>query len=177
MSALPPKGGHCWPDVQRNLTTFTNSQARLGERSGGATLFFATTPRTKRVNDATNYRTSMVNGMVKMRRIILTKAVLATIPEMVELRGMRTQEIAEELGCKVSTLKVRCSQDRISLRSAGSRHGRSNSGERAIKLNRAALMLLQDRAAASGKTEAALARELIETIARDNLYDAVLDVD
>ena len=47
----------------------------------------------------------MVNGMVKMRRIILTKAVLATIPEMVALRGMRTQEIAEKLGCKVSTLK------------------------------------------------------------------------
>ena len=59
----------------------------------------------------------------------------------------------------------------------GSRHSRPNSGERAIKLNRAALMLLQDRAAASGKTEAVLARELIETIARDNLYDAVLDVD
>ena len=115
--------------------------------------------------------------MAKMRRIILTKAVLATIPEMVELRGMRTHEIAEKLGCKVSTLKVRCSQARISLRPAGSRHGRPDSGERAIRLNRAALALLQDRAAASGKTEAALARELIETIARDNLYDAVLDVD
>ena len=119
----------------------------------------------------------MVNGVVKMRRIILTKAVLATIPEMVEQRGMKTQEIAEVLGCKVSTLKVRCSQARISLRQAGSRHGRPDSGERAIKLNRAALALLQDRAAASGKTEAALARELIETIARDNLYDAVLDID
>jgi len=139
--------------------------------------FFPTIPRTRTVNDATNYRTGMVNGMVNMRRIILTKAVLATIPEMVEQRGMRTHEIAEKLGCKVSTLKVRCSQARISLRPAGGRHGRSNSGERTIRLNRAALALLQDRAAASGKTEVALARELIETIARDNLYDAVLDVD
>jgi hypothetical protein len=39
------------------------------------------------------------------------------------------------------------------------------------------LALLQRRAAASGKTEVALAQELIETIARDNLYDAVLDLD
>ena len=115
--------------------------------------------------------------MVKMRRIILTKAVLATVPEMVERRGMRAHEIAEKLGCKISTLKVRCSQARISLRPPGSRHGRSNNGERTIRLDRAALALLQDRAAARGKTEAALARELIETIARDNLYDAVLDVD
>ena len=119
----------------------------------------------------------MVNGVVKMRRIVLTKAVLATIPEMVEQHGMRTHEIAEKLGCKISTLKVRCSQVRISLRPAGSRRRRSSSGECIIRLNRATLTLLQDRAAASGKTEAALARELIETIARDGLYDAVLDVD
>ncbi len=112
-----------------------------------------------------------------MRRIILTKTVLATIPEMVEQRGMRTREIAEMLGCKISTLKVRCSQARISLRPAASRHGRPRNGERTIRLDSAALALLQDRAVASGKTEAAIARELIETIARDNLYDAVLDVD
>jgi hypothetical protein len=31
-------------------------------------------------------------------------------------------------------------------------------------------------AAASGKTESALASELLEVIARDNLFDAVLDV-
>jgi hypothetical protein len=115
--------------------------------------------------------------MVKMRRIILTKAVLATIPEMVERRGMRAHNIAEKLGCKISTLKVRCSQARISLRPPGSRHGRPNSDERTIRLNRAALELLQDRADASGKTAATLAQELIERIARDNLYDAVLDVD
>jgi len=112
-----------------------------------------------------------------MRQRILTKAVLATIPEMVEGRGMRAHDIAEKLGCKISTLKVRCSQARISLRPPGSRNGRPNSHERTIRLNKTVLTLLQDRAAASGKTEAALARELIEAIARDNLYDAVLDVD
>ena len=112
-----------------------------------------------------------------MRRIILTKAVLATIPEMVERRGMRAQNIAETLGCKISTLKVRCSQARISLRPPGSRHGRPNSDQRTIKLDNTAFLLLQQRAAASGKTAATLAQELIERIVRDNLYDAVLDTD
>ena len=37
------------------------------------------------------------------------------------------------------------------------------------------MMLLQERAAATGKSRTTIARELLETIARDNLYDAVLD--
>lgn len=110
-----------------------------------------------------------------MGRKILTKAVLATIPEMVERGGMRADDIAEKLGCNLGTLKVRCSQAKISLRPPGSRRGRPRTDERTIRVSEAALALLQRRAAASGKTEAALARELLETIARDDLYDAVLD--
>ena len=44
-------------------------------------------------------------------------------------------------------------------------------------MSEAALALLRDRAAAIGKTEAALAAELLEAIARDDLYEAVLDDD
>jgi hypothetical protein len=47
-------------------------------------------------------------------KIILTKAVLARIPELVAY-GLSRSEIAERLGCKLSTLKVRCSQERIQL--------------------------------------------------------------
>src|SRR5581483_190223 len=119
----------------------------------------------------------MAHGRVNMGRKILTKAVLATIPEMVERGGMRADDIAEKLGCNLGTLKVRCSQARISLRPPGSRRGRPKTEERTIRLSGAALALLQSRAAASGKTEAALARELLEAIARDDLYDAVLDND
>lgn len=106
------------------------------------------------------------------QRAILTKEVLATtIPEMVR-RGLRGRDIAEQLGCKFSTLKVRCSQAGVSLRVAGStRKGAYNF----IRLDRSAITLLRDRAAASGKTASAVAIELIETIARDDLYDAVLD--
>jgi hypothetical protein len=110
-----------------------------------------------------------------MGRKILTKAVLATIPEMVAQGGMRADDIAEKLGCNLGTLKVRCSQAKISLRPPGSRRGRPRTDERTIRVSEAALALLQRRAAAIGKSEAVLARELLETIARDNLYDAVLD--
>ena len=112
-----------------------------------------------------------------MGRKILTKAVLATIPEMVERGGMRADDIAQKLGCNISTLKVRCCQARISLRPPGSRRGRPRSDERLIRLSGTALAMLQMRAAASGKTAAALAQDLIEAIARDDLYDAVLDAD
>jgi DNA-binding NarL/FixJ family response regulator len=49
------------------------------------------------------------------RRFILTETVLAGIPMLVE-QGLNTEAIAARLGCKVSTLKVRCSQAQISLR-------------------------------------------------------------
>ena len=110
-----------------------------------------------------------------MGRRILTKAVLATIPGMVAQGNMRADDIAEKLGCNIGTLKVRCSQAKISLRPPGSRRGRPRTDERTIRLSGDAMALLQRRAALSGKSETALARELLETIARDNLYDAVLD--
>ena len=48
------------------------------------------------------------------RKFILTKAVLGSIPELFA-SGLSRSEIAERLGCKLSTLKVRCSQERIRL--------------------------------------------------------------
>ena len=50
-----------------------------------------------------------------MRLRILTKEVLSGIPVLVQ-QGMDADAIAARLGCKVSTLKVRCSQAQISLR-------------------------------------------------------------
>src|SRR5690349_22786883 len=111
-----------------------------------------------------------------MGRRILTKAVLATIPEMVAQGNMRADDIAEKLGCNIGTLKVRCSQAKISLRPPGSRRGRPRTDERTIRLSGDVMALLQRRAVASGKTGADLARELLETIARDNLYVTMLDI-
>lgn len=99
---------------------------------------------------------------------ILTKDVLARIPAMVANGANRTQ-IAAMLGCKLSTLQVRCSQRGIRLRN------RRASDWTVIRLNRDVIAKLHDYAARRGETEQALARRLIETIARDDLYAAVLD--
>jgi hypothetical protein len=102
-------------------------------------------------------------------RKILTRSVLATIPAMVA-RGMSREQIAAELGCKLPTLQVRCSQSRISLR-----RDRPANMYTTIRLDREVLTMLHDRAAAKGESETSLARRLLQTIARDNLFDAVLD--
>ena len=49
------------------------------------------------------------------RPTILTQAALARVASLVE-QGCSAREIAEEIGCTLGTLRVRCSQRRISLR-------------------------------------------------------------
>jgi hypothetical protein len=56
------------------------------------------------------------------RKLILTEAVLTSIPGLAA-SGLSRDEIAERLGCKLSTLRVRCCQERIRLPS-GSRSAR-----------------------------------------------------
>jgi hypothetical protein len=120
------------------------------------------------------------------RQRVLTKEVMAGIPVLVE-QGLNAQAIAERLGCKVSTLKVRCSQARISLRTprpngCGTlapkqprRHRAAFTLETSLQLSRVAMSRLRQRAAEAGVSEAKLATDLLEVIAQDDLYDAVLD--
>jgi hypothetical protein len=49
------------------------------------------------------------------RPTILTQAALARVASLVE-QGRSAVEIANEMGCTLGTLRVRCSQRRISLR-------------------------------------------------------------
>jgi len=130
-----------------------------------------------------------------MRRTILTKEVLATIPQLVN-SGLRSQDIAMRLGCKVTTLKVRCSQARISLRppkeakvlrlvplvplvpapkTPKQKRSYAFAVPTTLQLSRVAMSRLRQRAVATGMTEAELVTTLLEVIARDDLYDAVLD--
>ena len=104
-------------------------------------------------------------------RRVLTRDVLAKIPAMVA-SGSNGQAIADALGCKLSTLQVRCSQNGISLRP---RKRPETESYRKVRLNRDVVALLRARAARNGETAPALARRLLETVARDDLYDAVLD--
>jgi hypothetical protein len=132
------------------------------------------------------------------RPVILTEAVLASIPTLVE-QGLNTEAVAARLGCTVATLKVRCSQARISLRvprelkvvplvplvpvlspikppePPKQKRSYAFALPTTLKLSRVAMARLCERAAATGITEAQLATDLLEMIAQDDLYDAVLD--
>lgn len=78
--------------------------------------------------------------------------------------GLSDQEIANKMGCTVGTLRVRCSQLKISLRRPAK-----------VVLPQAILDQLVQRATLMGVSAVSLAADLLEEIARDDLYDAVLD--
>jgi hypothetical protein len=106
------------------------------------------------------------------RANILTPQVLAGIPALVA-QGLRKTDIAKQLGCKESTLQVRCCNAGISLR-GGPKRFKLRDGV-SLTLSRETIARLSARAAADGCSEAQLASDLLETIARDSLFDAVLD--
>jgi hypothetical protein len=107
------------------------------------------------------------------RQVILTQNVLAGIPALVA-QGLRKADIAKRLGCKESTLQVRCCNAGISLR-GGTKRLKLRDGV-PLTLSRETLASLGMRAARDGCSEAQLVSDLLETIARDSLYDAVLDL-
>jgi hypothetical protein len=128
----------------------------------------------------------------RRRRSILTKDVMAGIPVLVQ-QGLNAEAIAARLGCTAGTLKVRCSQAQISLRVPkevkvvplvpAPNPFKPLEQERfsgfalptTLQLSRVAMSRLRQRAKAIGVSEARLARDLLEVIAQDDLYDAVLD--
>jgi hypothetical protein len=126
------------------------------------------------------------------RRSILTKDVMAGIPVLVQ-QGLNTEAIAARLGCTAGTLKVRCSQAQISLRvpkevkvvplvplvpppkPPKQKRSYAFAVPTTLQLSRVAMSRLRQRAEATGVNEAELVTNLLEMIAQDDLYDAVLD--
>ena len=127
------------------------------------------------------------------RRFILTKHVMAGIPVLVQ-QGMAAEVIAARLGCTVGTLRVRCCHAGISLRvpkearvlslvSLVPASPKPPQPKRCfafaepttLELSKVAMSRLRQRAEATGMTEAELVTKLLEVIAQDDLYDAVLD--
>ena len=129
------------------------------------------------------------------RRSILTKDVMAGIPVLVQ-QGLNAEAIAARLGCTAGTLKVRCSQAQISLRvpkevkvvplvplvpapqppkPPKQKRSYAFALPATLQLSRVAMSRLRQRAEATGMTEAELVTKLLEMIAQDDLYDAVLD--
>ena len=104
----------------------------------------------------------------------------------------RKQSSRHRLGCTAGTLKVRCSQAQISLRVpkevkvvplVPASPAKPRQPKRCfafavpttLQLSKVAMSRLRQRAEATGMTEAELVTTLIEVIAQDDLYDAVLD--
>ena len=90
-------------------------------------------------------------------------------------QGLSNTEIANRMGWTVGTLCVRCSQLKISLRRSSKK----------VRLKRwpqvpvpdDVFEQLRQRAAAMGVPTVELVVDLLKVIARDGLYDAVLDRD
>jgi len=94
-------------------------------------------------------------------------------------QGLTAAEIADRIGCKLGTLRVRCSQYGISLRrnsGVGPSEGAS-SFRLSIRLSQATVQRLHKQARKAQTSGAKLAAELLEAIVRDELYGAVLDHD
>ena len=94
-------------------------------------------------------------------------------PDMIRVlvdQGLSAQEIADRVSWTIGSLRVRCSQLKISLR----RSGKSNSPVY-LAVPKAIFGQLQHHATLMGISESELATDLLKTIAQDDLCKAVLD--
>jgi hypothetical protein len=112
------------------------------------------------------------------RQKLVTEDILDQIKSWVD-EGLSPDAIADKIGCSSGTLRVRCSQHRISLRRKknGITQDRSEPPETTVALwvPQKILSAIQGRAAMKGISGPALAAMLLKTIAEDDLYEAVLD--
>jgi hypothetical protein len=110
-----------------------------------------------------------------MRKAILTQDKLASIPALVG-EGLSNAEIAAQLGCTAGTLKARCSTYGISLRRPASLRPKPKpQPKRRRQLSDQAIAALEQRAFERGLSRTKLEIDLLEVIASDDLFDAVLD--
>jgi len=113
-----------------------------------------------------------------MRRCRVTDEMYAAIPGLIA-QGLSHFEIAAQFGVKPNSLKVLCSQRSISLR----KHRLPGTTLRKCRPPRMTQLPLDDEVLRSlrvaarllGRTPAQLASNLLEKIASDSLYMAVLD--
>ena len=112
-----------------------------------------------------------------MKTSRITDDMFARIPALL-LEGTTKAEIAAMYGVTLGTLVVLCSQRGISLRKGGSLPKRTNLTlpDEPLPLSDGVLKSLREATRAMGKDSTArLVSDLLEKIARDGLYKAVLD--
>src|SRR6516225_12086184 len=125
------------------------------------------------VNGSTKPERQLASGRItRTRRCLMQKRKID--PELIRLlvdEGLSAREIAGRVGWTIGTLRVRCSQLKISLR----RSGKSKSHMCAFAVPSAIFGQLQHQATLMGISESELATDLLKTIVQDDLCDAVLD--
>jgi hypothetical protein len=119
-----------------------------------------------------------------MKARVYTDEVLASIPEWVK-QGMSANQIAAKIGCTPNSLKATCCKKKISLRRDRSQTisivpvvtaEPVKSRQRPVmKLSPSANFVLHLAAERRCCDVNDLAKDLLETIARDDLFKAVLD--
>ena len=114
--------------------------------------------------------------MKRRRNRIYTDEALAQIPALLE-QGLSREQIAEQIGGKVSSLQVVCSRKGISLsrRDRRRRPTIEPDADLTLQVKAQTMARLQQRAEATGTSETKLASRLLDLIAKEDLYDAVLD--
>ncbi len=121
----------------------------------------------------------MKNGNMRKSTRIFSPSVFSQIANFVN-HGLSATEIADKIGCKLGTLRVRCSQHGISLRRFPGHRTRARHEPRVqlnLQLSTRIVISLQQQARKEGKTVTKYVALLLEAIARDELYDAVIDQD
>jgi hypothetical protein len=99
----------------------------------------------------------------------VTDEMYARIPALLE-EGKSTADIAALYGVATCSLKVMCSKRQISLRRGGPRPPRTK-----LVVSHDTMRALHEAAVAMGRKTDQLATDLLDRIASDNLYRAVLD--
>ncbi len=106
------------------------------------------------------------------QRFIFSPAVFSQVERFIA-QGLSAAQIAERIGCKLGSLRVKCSQHGISLR-----HSKRAFPKRLmISLPERVALGLQKQADKEGMSKTELAIRLLDAIVRDNLYDAIIDRD
>jgi hypothetical protein len=110
------------------------------------------------------------------KRPIFSPAVFSQISGLVD-QGLSAAEIAEKIGCKLGSLRVKCSQNGISLRRLNASGARPSQSKLMVSVPEEIALHLQKQAEKRGISKTSLASVLLEAVVRDNLYDAVIDGD
>jgi hypothetical protein len=110
------------------------------------------------------------------RRRVFTPVAINAI-RILASQGKSASQIAAAIGSTPASVRVRCCQLRIPLKSRWQQERQVGDRRVSIFLNDADYAALERKAAAMQKSVSELSAELLESVIRGDIYEAVLDED